>query len=343
MDWRAAASRVALATTFVVGVAGCSDGAPGPGGTAGSPAAGSPSPAPEVSAAASMTPLPEPSVPATPGPSVDVAGARAAFQYPAGERRFVLVDSIEDAGVTIRDITYASVDGRTVSALLVAPESAGPFPAVLFLHWYATNEPDGDRTEFLDEAVTLAERGVVSLLPEQVFPWATPPSGAAEDRQAVIDQVVDHRIGIDILLAQPEVDPDRLAVVGHDFGGMYAALLAGIDPRVDAAVVMAGVPHFADWYLRYWHPVPAAEEPAYQATMLAVDPVTFLPDVNIPLLLQFAESDQFVNQAAIDAWLAAAPDESTTVETYASNHSLRTEDAGDDRRAFLAAALGLAD
>jgi dienelactone hydrolase len=343
MDWRAAASRVLLATALWVGIAGCSNGAPGSGETAGSPAAGSPSPAPEVSVAASTTPLPEPSDPATPRASVDVAGAREAFQYPAGERRFVLVDSTEDAGVTIRDITYESVGGRTLSALLVTPGSAGPFPAVLFLHWYATNEPDGDRTEFLDEAVALAGRGVVSLLPQQAFPWASPPSGAAEDRQAVIDQVVDHRIGIDILLAQPEVDPDRLAVVGHDFGGMYAALLAGIDPRVDAAVVMAGVPRWADWYLRYWHPVPAAEEPAYEATMLAVDPVTFLPDVSGPLFFQFAESDQFVSQAAIDAWLAAAPDESTTVETYAWNHSLRTEDAEADRRAYLAAALGLAD
>ena len=110
-----------------------------------------------------------------------------------------------------------------------------------------------------------------------------------------------------------------------------------------ATAVMAGVPHFADWYLRYWHPVPAAEEPAYEATMLAVDPVTFLPAAPGRLLLQFAESDQFVNQAAIDGWLAAAPDGSTTVETYAWNHSLRTEDAKADRQAFVAAALGLAD
>jgi dienelactone hydrolase len=272
---------------------------------------------------------------------VDVAAARLAFDYPAGEREFAVVDSTTEGDARVLDVTYESVGGRAVSAYLVVPDTAGGFPAVLYLHWYATNEPDGNRTEFLEEAVALAANGVVSLLPQQVFPWGAPPSGAAEDRQAVIDQVVDLRIGLDILLAQPEVDPARLAVVGHDFGGMYAALVTGLDDRVDAAAILAGVPRWADWYLRYWHPVPTAEEPAYEATMSEVDPVTFLPGTEIPLLLQFAKSDQFVNQAAIETWLAAAPDEWTTIETYAWNHSLRTNAALADRLAFLTVELGL--
>ena len=340
------ASRAArLAVLFVATVAllavGCGGGAPTEPSirTAPSTAAGAPSSAPSPSVAPSPTPTPTP----TPAPSVDVAAARLAFEYPGAAREFVVVDSTPDGSATVRDVTYESIGGRTVSAYVVAPDAPGPFPAVLFLHWYATNEPDGNRTEFLDEAVDLAAEGVVSFLPQQVFPWTRPPSGATEDRQGVIDQVVDVRVGLDILLAQPEVDADRVAVVGHDFGGMYAALVAGLDDRVDAAAILAGVPRWADWYLRYWHPVPAAEEAAYEATMATVDPITFLPETEIPLLLQFAESDQFVNQAAIDTWLAAAPDVSTTVETYAWNHSLRTEDAGADRRAFLAAALGLAD
>ncbi len=76
-------------------------------------------------------------------------------------------------------------------------------------------------------------------------------------------------------------------------------------------------------------------------TMLEVDPVTFLPAAHAPVLFQFAESDQFVNQAAIDAWTAAAPGDATTVETYDWNHSLRTEAAGTDRDIFLTAELGL--
>ena len=307
--------------------------------TAPSAAASPPSVAPSVR----VTTSPDKGVTPAPTPSVDMAAARSAFEYPDADREFVVIGSTQETGATIHDLTYESVGGRVVSAFLVVPDAAGPFPAVLFLHWYATNEPDGNRTEFLDEAIDLAADGVVSLLPQQVFPWTTPPSGASEDRQAVIDQVVDLRVGLDILLARPEVDAERLAVVGHDFGGLYAALVASLDDRIDGAAILAGVPRWADWFLRYWHPVPAAEEPAYEATMAEVDPVTFLPGTEIPLLLQFSKTDQFVNKPAIDAWLAAAPDESTTVETYAWNHSLHTQAADADRRAFLVEVLQLAD
>jgi dienelactone hydrolase len=272
---------------------------------------------------------------------VDVSAARDGFAYGPGNATFTTVSTSEQGDATVRDVTYASSGDRTVSALLVLPGTPGPHPAVLFLHWYATNETDGNRTEFVDEATALADQGVVSLLPELQFPWHQPPTGIEADRQAVIDQVVDLRVGLDALLALPEVDPERLAVVGHDFGGMYAAVVAGIDPRIDGAVVMAGVPHFADWYLRYWHPVPSSDEATYRATMLEVDPVTFLPEFGGPILFQFAEGDRFVNQAAIDAWTAAAPEEHTTVRTYDWNHSLRIEAARTDRDAFLAAALGM--
>ena len=270
---------------------------------------------------------------------MDLPTARAAFDYDAGDGTFEISSSKTQGSAIVRDVTYASAGGRTVAAWLVEPKGGGPFPAVLFLHWYATNEPDGNRSEFLGEATDLAAKGFVSLLPQQVFPWAVPPSGAAADRQAVIDQVVDLRVGLDRLLARANVDPKRVAVAGHDFGGMYAALMAGLDPRVDVAVVMAGVPHFADWYLRYWHPVPRADEPAYRSTMLEVDPITFLPDAPNALLFQFASSDQFVSTGAIDAWTTAAPQGART-ETYNWNHSLRTEAARRDRDQFLVAGLG---
>jgi len=333
----ARAPGVWLAGIALTAAAACSPGAGGPRATSPAPASvvSSPSaPAVTASSEASVAPSPE--------PSVDVDAARAAFEYPAGERTFEEVGSTTEGGVTTRDVTYESVGGRTVSALVVAPDDSARHPAVLFLHWYATNEPDGNRTEFLDDATALAGRGVVSLLPQEQFPWHQPPLGLEADRQAVVDQVVDLRVGLDLLLALPEVDADRVAVVGHDFGGMYAALVAGLDRRVDAAVVMAGVPHFADWYLRYWHPVARADEPEYRATMLEVDPVTFLPDVRGPLLFQFAESDQFVSDAAIDAWAAASSTEATT-RTYDSNHSLRIAAAEVDRSTFLATVLALSD
>ena len=67
---------------------------------------------------------------------MDVAAARAAFDYPAAERTFKQSSSKALAGATVRDVTYPSVGGRTVSALLVVPTvgwtaSRGTVPALV--------------------------------------------------------------------------------------------------------------------------------------------------------------------------------------------------------------------
>jgi dienelactone hydrolase len=57
---------------------------------------------------------------------------------------------------------------------LVRPATAASsHPAVLWLHWLGHNR--SDRTQFLPEAVRLAQQGVVSLLPQGVFRgWSAP-------------------------------------------------------------------------------------------------------------------------------------------------------------------------
>ncbi len=110
---------------------------------------------------------------------------------------------------------------------------------------------------------------------------------------------------------------------------------------IKGGVVTAAVRHFADWYLRYWRPVPRAEEAAYRPTMLEVDPVTFTPDMAVPILLQFGDADRFVDDAAVDAWRAAVPSASSTIQTYVGNHRLRVDQARVDRADFLTEDLDL--
>jgi dipeptidyl aminopeptidase/acylaminoacyl peptidase len=338
---RMAGPVAALALPVVVTLAGCGSPATGSGGASPSTLV---SAAPSEAAAPSASPsaLPSAAEPTT-EPSLDIAAARRAFEYQPGDRTFTVISTTAAGDATVRDVTYASSDGRSVSALLVSPTAEGHYPAAIFLHWYDTGSPDGNRTEFLDEATALAARGVVSLLPEQAFPWHESPGTTAHDRQAVIDQLIDLRTGLDALIALPEVDPDRVAVVGHDFGGMYAGLVGGLDERVGATVIMASVPHWADWFVRYWHPAGREDESTYRTLMLEVDPVTFLPYAAGPVLFQFAESDRYVNDLAATTWLAAAPVGSPASRSYPSNHGLKVEAAVADRDDFLAKALGFGE
>ena len=54
-----------------------------------------------------------------------------------------------------------------------------------------------------------------------------------------LDQVDDTRAAIDFMQSRPEVDPDRIAVVGSSFGAAVAVYSGGVDKRV-AAVISSG-------------------------------------------------------------------------------------------------------
>src|SRR5262245_2868106 len=153
---------------------------------------------------------------------------------------------VEQRGdVSIHDITYVSPKGGVVPAYLVVPKGPGPFAGIIWGHWYWQNSPQRNRTEFLDEAVALAQAGVVSLLTDG--PVARP--GHVEDQTPLsekkvadqIQQVIDFRRGVDLLLARKDVDPKRLAYVGHSYNATTGAFLSGVDKRFKAFVLMAGL------------------------------------------------------------------------------------------------------
>jgi pimeloyl-ACP methyl ester carboxylesterase len=232
-------------------------------------------------------------------------------------------------GALIRDIRFAGADGREVSAYLIGPATGSPKTGVLFLHWLG--ERDSSREEFVDEAIALAAKGVASMLIQQRFPWAERPSGADHDRVAIGYEVRNARRALTLLAAA--VGPGKLAIVGHDFGGMHGLLAASVDRRVVALVCMAPTASWADWFVRYFHVVPASEAPAYGAAMADLDPVARLPEVTAALLLQFAESDVYVPSSVVEALTNAAPD-GTEVRAYDTGHRM-DEAARTERDAWV--------
>ena len=144
---------------------------------------------------------------------------------------------------------------------------------MLFVHWYGPPRPTSNRTQFVPDAIELAKSGVVSLLIDT--PWSMPEyfklRTRDEDYSRSIQQVKDLRRALDVLLAQPNVDPARVAYVGHDFGAMYGALAAAADDRVHAFVFMAGAPSFTDWFL-YGAPMAPDAKQKFIDQMAPLDP-----------------------------------------------------------------------
>jgi cephalosporin-C deacetylase-like acetyl esterase len=263
------------------------------------------------------------------------ASTAPSFDYDA--TRPVDVQLTQGRAVTVRQLTYAQLDGTRCGATLVTGpgmERDGA-PAVLFVHWYEPPRPTSNRTEFLAEAVELAAQGVTSLLIDT--PWTAerwfPTRDSEKDYESSVQQVKDVRRALDVLMAQPGIDKTRVALVGHDFGAMYGALAAAVDPRVTAFVYMAGTSRFTDWFLFAPEREGAAKD-AFIAKLAPLDPINYLPRISPrPVLLQFGTKDQFVKHEAATA-MAEAIKGPKTVKTYEFEHEL-TYQARVDRVAWL--------
>jgi dienelactone hydrolase len=254
-------------------------------------------------------------------------------------------------GGTLHDITYASPKSGPVAAYLVVPKGKGPFAAILFGHW-----GNGTRAEFIPEARLYARAGAISLIPE--YPWdRLPPQRKTPnhtdkpelDREIEIQAVVDLRRGIDLLFARPDVDPQRLAYVGHSYGAQWGSILSAIDKRMKTSVLMAGVAESADVFLRGNEPGivdfrnsrPPGQLERYVQVIGDIDAIHFVDHAApIPLLLQFGNFEQYFDKTSMEHYAAAASDPKKVLY-YDTAHDMNDPQALEDRYDWLAKHINL--
>ena len=262
---------------------------------------------------------------------------------------------IKETGVTrrgdvaINDISYASPKGGRVPAYLVVPDGKGPFPAVIWGHWYWSNSEFRNRREFLEEAIVLAHSGVVSLLTDG--PVARP--GHVDEKDPLSDQVamdliqaiIDMRRGADLLLARKDADPRRLAYVGHSYNATVGGFLSGCDHRFKALVLMAGglsdeVDKTSEEFQKFRQSVGPEKFDAFEAKYSWLDAGKFTPHAApAAVFLQYAEQEAFLTPERAHAY-AALVSGPRLFKLYDAPHALNAE-ARRDRIAFLVQQLNV--
>jgi dienelactone hydrolase len=256
--------------------------------------------------------------------------APSAFAYQKPPVQSKQVSSEIREGVRVSDLRLTAIDGSEIAAYLVEPRGGCSATrrrcaGVLMVHWYDPVASNANRSEFLPEAYDLARHGAVSLLVDAM--WAQPgwleKRKPADDYNASMAQVKNLRRSLDVLLHRPGVDAARIAVVGHDLGAMFGAILAGVDRRVRAVVLMAGDPCLSDQYLLGQKLSPTQED-AIKKRLSPLCPVLYLPRATGPIFLQYANKDSFVSHQEAQLMANAAP-EPKRVRFYDLGHELNRQ------------------
>jgi dienelactone hydrolase len=269
-----------------------------------------------------------------PAPAADLSQA-ALFAYnPVADLRLRTVGVEKRGPATVVDVLFDGGSGADVKAYLVVPDGPGPFAGVLWVHWLGEPETT-NRTQYLPEAIALAPKGIASLLPDAM--WSAPDwygkRVPEEDFDHSRKQVIALRRAMDLLQSQSAVDKTRLGLVGHDYGGMYAMLMAGADPRAKTYVYVATAPSLSHWAF-------FANQPKSKAEYLRQNAVLELTDAlrqvtNASTLFQFGTRDAYVSRADTAVLLAAAsaPKER---KLYDAEHDMsKPPEIAADRGAWL--------
>jgi dienelactone hydrolase len=259
-------------------------------------------------------PLKRPSTPAPPAP--------APFAYDASQPvAFQNRARVNGAyPIAVRDVSYAVPGGR-VDGYLALPPKAHKLAAVIYLHGTG-----GGRGELLVPAVWLAGRRAVGLTITAPSSAAgagprglTPAQTLARQKRLTVADVVAVRRAVDLLQSLPQVDPQRIGLVGWSLGARTGAIVAGIEPRIKAVVLMSGGATPVSTYVAQ---VPAALRPEVRRTLTAIDPLRWIARARPgTILLQDGRKDKVVPRAALLALAHAAP-HGTELRWYPAPHEL---------------------
>jgi fermentation-respiration switch protein FrsA (DUF1100 family) len=151
-------------------------------------------------------------------------------------------------------VSFASEPGDRVPAWLLVPKKRdGKRPAALCLHQttpIGKDEPVGLGGKVnLRYGKELAERGYVVIAPDYPnFGTYKIDVYARGYASASMKAIWNNMRAIDILTARDDVDPQRIAVIGHSLGGHNSIFTAVFDPRIRAVVSSSGFNAFPYYY-----------------------------------------------------------------------------------------------
>jgi hypothetical protein len=156
------------------------------------------------------------------------------------ERPLEVRSSESDAGATVeRTLTLTDPFVGDLHAILLLPKGAGPFPAVIALHGH------GDRAEvYRDEhhGRDYPAHGLALLMLTfrgmniDVYEHQATQTLMANGLHLMGMRVYEALLGLQYLRSLPEIDPQRIGLIGHSGGSSTGNLVVRLEPAFQAYV-----------------------------------------------------------------------------------------------------------
>jgi dienelactone hydrolase len=154
--------------------------------------------------------------------------------------RSVVAHTPSDVGVAFESLWLVAEDGLRIAAWYVPPTGPAPAPGLVLVHGITAN-----RSDLLGITHDLAARGYALLLPD------LRAHGESEGKVSTLglNEVRDLRAAVKELASRPEVDVERLGILGYSLGAATAIMATAQIPEVKAVVADSGFAS-VEWLIR---------------------------------------------------------------------------------------------
>lgn len=201
-------------------------------------------------------------------------------------------------------ISWKSKDGTVIEGVLLKPANFNPqrkYPLLVVIHGGPTGaDQPVIRPDQYYPVEQFVEKGALVLRPNY-----RGSAGYGEKMRSLnvrnlgVGDAWDVLSGVDSLIAQGFVDPDRLGCMGWSQGGYISAFLTASTNRFKAISVGAGISDWSTYYVntdipnftrQYLKATPWDDGEIYRKT----SPITYIKSASTPTLIQHGELDKRV-------------------------------------------------
>lgn len=218
-------------------------------------------------------------------------------------------------------VRFESFDGLNVPAFVYKPKAEGPHPVIISIH----GGPESQYRPYFSSTVQLwlQELGAAVIAPN-----VRGSAGYGKEYVSLDngfkreDSVKDIGALLDWIATQPDLDADRVAVIGGSYGGyMVLASSVHFSDRLQAAVDIVGISNFVTFLTNtesYRRDLRRAEygderDPDMRKHLEAISPNNHVDKINVPMFVVQGENDPRVPVTEAEQIVAALKEAGKTV------------------------------